>query len=81
MSCMYIALYVCICVIANNIMLFFVKGTRGLSLFYLETKDAGGNYNNIELQVHCSLLYTIINHVLICVAIKGQIGNKTVTHS
>ncbi|XP_065898919.1 acyl-CoA dehydrogenase family member 11-like [Dysidea avara] len=25
-------------------------GTRGLSLFYLETKDAGGNYNNIELQ-------------------------------
>ncbi len=27
------------------------QGTRGLSLFYLETKDENGGYNNLEIQV------------------------------
>ena len=28
-----------------------VQGSKGLSLFYLETKDEDGKYNNLQIQV------------------------------
>ena len=37
-------------------MLLLAQGTKGLSLFYLETKLPDGRFNNLEVQVCCVLL-------------------------
>ena len=43
--------------------LFFLsfQGTKGLTMFYLQTRNEGGKLNNIEVQVHvtCKLVITI----------------------
>lgn len=53
-----------IVVVISFVVLYDIKGTKGLSLFYLETLDEEGNYNNLEIQVEY-YYYTRMNSVCV----------------
>ena len=48
-----------------------VQGTKGLSLFYLETKDEDGKYNNLQIQV-CVVCISFTN----CIILSSLVGEE-----